>query len=106
MAVPEPRRSTSERGAILEVLRSELPQLCREYAISKLGVFGSYARGEQSRRSDLDLLVEFDRVPSLLQLVRMERELGERLGVEVDLVMRSALKPSIVPQVLQNLVSV
>ena len=62
------------------------------YNPAKIGIFGSYARGENNENSDLDVLVEFKETPSLLTLVRLENELTELLMVKVDLVTTGALK--------------
>jgi uncharacterized protein len=71
-----------------------------------LGVFGSYLRGEATAESDLDILVEYDRPPSLFQFVRLQRDLSELLGVPVDLVMKSALRPAIGQVILSEVVAV
>jgi hypothetical protein len=80
---------------LLRRLRAGLPDLVTHYQIASLGVFGSYVRGEQGVESDLDLLIEFHEPPGLFDFVRLENELSEMLGVQVDLVMKSALKPTI-----------
>jgi len=80
---------------IADRLREELPRLRREYAVSSLGLFGSYVRGEQRRGSDLDVLVEFSDVPGMLRFLDLERDLSRLLGVAVDLVQKEALKPAI-----------
>jgi predicted nucleotidyltransferase len=69
-------------------------------------VFGSYVRGEATTKSDLDILVEYDRPPSLFQFVRLQRDLSELLGVPVDLVMKSALRPAIGQVILSEVVPV
>jgi predicted nucleotidyltransferase len=58
----------------------------------KIGIFGSYARGENRPDSDLDILINLNTVISLFQLVHIERELSELLGVKVDLVSDGAIK--------------
>ncbi|MBC8314568.1 MAG: nucleotidyltransferase family protein [Bacteroidales bacterium] len=58
----------------------------------KIGIFGSYARGEQRDFSDIDLLVKFKSTISLFQLVRIERELSEQLGIKVDLVTEPSIR--------------
>ena len=85
---------------ILQSLKGVLPELEEGYGVKTLGVFGSYARGESRRRNDLDLLVEFSRVPTMFEFVRLERHLTVNLGVKVDLVMKSALKPEIGKRIL------
>jgi hypothetical protein len=93
-----------------EEFRNELasmkPYLRREYGVSEIGLFGSYVRNEQTEASDLDVLVEFDESVSLFDIVRLENELAERLGVNVDLVTKDSLKPRIKARVTDDLVYV
>ncbi len=91
---------------IKEILKLKMPELAERYRVKSLGIFGSYVRGEATASSDLDILVEFDRAPSLLEFVRLESDLSEQLGIEVDLVMKKALKPNIGRRVLQEVVAV
>jgi hypothetical protein len=93
---------------ILTTLRAHLPELRERYHIRNLWVFGSYVRGEVRKRSDLDVLVEFeDRNPlTLFGFVRLERQLSELLGVKVDLVEKSVLKPAIGRRILEEIVPV
>jgi predicted nucleotidyltransferase len=63
-------------------------------------------RGEQEGRSDLDILVEFQSPPTFFRFIEMEDYLSQLLGVRVDLVMKSALKPRIGERVLSEVVSV
>ena len=58
----------------------------------KIGIFGSYSRNESRPDSDLDILINLNTTISLFQLVRIERELSELLGVKVDLVSEGAIK--------------
>ena len=83
-------------------LRREMPRLRRDYAVRSLGLFGSYVRGEQKRGSDLDVLVEFERIPGLLRFLDLEHDLGRLLGVRVDLVQKEALKPAIGRRILKE----
>ena len=87
---------------ITDALQSRLPHLRQTYGVVSLGVFGSYAAGQAGLGSDLDLLVEFDRPPTLFQFVRLERQLSQLLGVKVDLAMKSALKPEIGQRILRQ----
>jgi len=90
----------------LQTLRAHLPDIYRHYNVKSLGIFGSFVRGEQEGRSDLDILVEFTSAPTFFQFVEMEDYLSQLLGARVDLVMRSALKPRIGERVLSEVVSV
>ena len=90
----------------LQTLRAHLPEMSQRYHVKSLGIFGSFIRGEQEEGSDLDILVEFDSPPTFFQFIEMEDYLSELLGVRVDLVMRSALKPRIGERVLSEVVLV
>jgi hypothetical protein len=65
-------------------------------------VFGSFARGDESATSDVDLIADFTDRKSLMDLVRIERELSERLGRKVDLLTEAALSPYLRDRVLRD----
>lgn len=62
------------------------------YQPISVGIFGSFARGENTDNSDIDILVKFKVAPSLLTLVRLENELSDLLGIKVDLITTGAIK--------------
>jgi predicted nucleotidyltransferase len=82
------------------------PVLTEKYRVKEIGIFGSYVRGEQKQKSDLDLLVDFTESISLLDFIHLENELSVLLGVKVDLVMKNALKPRIGKHILEEVVCV
>jgi predicted nucleotidyltransferase len=88
------------------VLRQHLPELQRRYRVRALWLFGSHARGEPRRRSDIDVLVEFSETPSPLELARLQRELSLLLGKRVDLALKDALKPHIGKRILEEAIPV
>ncbi len=92
---PRKRTDAPQLQGITTILREHLPELRERYRVKSLGLFGSYVRAEQHRRSDLDVLVEFDEAPTLLQLSALQRQLSDLVGVKVDLVLRRTLKPAI-----------
>jgi predicted nucleotidyltransferase len=96
------KASTFQREKIFQTLQGHMPELRERYGVRKLSLFGSYLRGEQRKHSDLDVLVEFHRVPSLFEFIRLERYLSELLNIKVDLVMKSALKPAIGRHILEE----
>ena len=73
-------------------LQSRLIEYLLPYHPSRIGVFGSFARGENVPGSDLDVLISFSIPISLLQLVQIEQELSDALGVKVDLVTENSLR--------------
>jgi uncharacterized protein len=107
MTAPTESRLPPQTEEIIRSLRARLPELRRRYGITYLSLFGSYVRGEQKRRSDLDLLVEFDDRPlSLLGLVALERHLSSVAGVPVDLVEKQTLQPAIGRHILEEVIPV
>jgi len=91
---------------LVKILRQRMPELKERYNVASLGLFGSYVRQAQRKKSDLDLLVEFQEPPSLLTYLRLEHDLSDLLGVKVDLVMKDALRPTIARRILSELVPV
>ena len=71
-----------------------------------MGIFGSYVRGEQKKKSDLDVLVDFVEPISLFRFVELEDFLSQRLGVKVDLVMKDSLKARIKDSILDEAIYV
>ena len=94
-----------ELDAIMKSLSARKPQLERKYNVKEIGVFGSYVRGEQKKGSDIDILVEFSKVPGL-EFAGLEIELEKLLGEKVDLVRKKTLKPEIRGYILKEVVYV
>jgi len=84
------------------------PILREEFQVETVGVFGSYIRGEQTKKSDVDVLVEFskDAHIGLFRYIELEIFLSEQLGVKVDLVAEGGLKPSLKERILSEVVYV
>jgi predicted nucleotidyltransferase len=83
------------------LVKKALPVLQR-YGARRAGVFGSYARGQARQESDLDLLVEMPPNASLLDLVGLEQELSEQLGLRVEATTYRALHPHLRSRVLAD----
>ena len=84
------------------------PILEEKFQVETIGIFGSYIRGEQNKKSDVDVLVKFTNGAhiGLLKYVEMELFLSEQLGVKVDLVAKGGLKPTLKDLVLSEVVYV
>jgi predicted nucleotidyltransferase len=89
-------------------LSAHKKELREKYAVKEIGIFGSYVRGEQKKKSDVDVLVEFEESAnlSLLDFIGLENYLSDVLGVKVDLVEKHTLKPRIGKHVLEEVVNV
>ncbi|MBP5974532.1 nucleotidyltransferase family protein [Brasilonema sp. CT11] len=89
---------------IKQILRQSKPLLQEQYQITQLGIFGSYARGEQTQESDVDVLIDYDRAPTLFKLVELRDYLSSAIGMKVDIVTQNGLKPRIRERVLSEVV--
>lgn len=96
----------SEATAFIARLRENKPLLRERYGVNTLGVFGSYVRGSQKKKSDVDILIDLDKPISLFGLIDLEDELTELIGKKVDLVLKTELKPEIGKQILQEVIYV
>jgi len=92
--------------AIKRTLSVHKPELRRKFKVKTLGVFGSYVRGEQTKKSDIDILVEFEQPINLFEFMDLEEYLSKLLGTKVDLVSKKALKPHIGEHILQEVITV
>jgi hypothetical protein len=80
------------REEILNLIAKNKPELETRFKVRRLGLFGSYARGEQHAHSDVDILVDVD--PSIgLEFVTLAERIEALLGVPVEIVSRRAIKP-------------
>lgn len=91
----------TETQDILRKLQNERDALRRKFGVKSLGVFGSWARGEATAASDLDLLVEFD-TPSFDRYMDLKFHIEDVFQVRVDLVLKGSLKPALRDRILKE----
>ncbi len=89
---------------IRDTLKKHKEEVIRDYKVKELGIFGSVVRGEQGRRSDIDILVEYSELPDLLKLIELERLLQRILRKKVDLVEKSGIRPELRDRILNEVV--
>jgi predicted nucleotidyltransferase len=89
---------------IKSVLEKHKYEIEEKYRVAEIGIFGSYVKGEQKETSDVDILVEFKESIGLIKFIEIENYLTDLLGVKVDLVMKSSLKPRIGKHILEEVV--
>ena len=83
----------------LDSIKIKAIPILKKAGVTRSGLFGSYVRGEQKPESDIDFLASFSRRKSLLDLVRIERDLSGILGVKVDLVTEKSLSPYLIDRI-------
>jgi len=87
------------RSEALEKLRELLPTARAQFGVQTLSIFGSVARDEATRASDIDILVDFSGPPTFRGFMGLKIYLEDALGLRVDLATRRALKARIRPHV-------
>ena len=81
----------------------KIAQILKNEGAKRIAVFGSYVRGEEKPESDIDILVEFSKRKSLLELVRIERELSEVLGMKADLLTEKSISPYLIDTIKREM---
>lgn len=96
----------NEVDIFIEKLRDFKPLLKDQYGVSTLGIFGSHVRGEQKKKSDVDILIDLTKPISLFGLIDLEDQLSTLIGKKVDLVLKNELKPRIGKNILKEVIYV
>ena len=89
-----------------KILQAHKEELNRKYGVSEIGIFGSYVKNEQNDASDVDILIDFNTSIDLLTFVNLKNYLSDLLKVNVDLVMKKALKPKIGQRILHEVMEI
>lgn len=89
---------------IATIIKENKPFLQERFKVKELGLFGSFLHGSQNPASDVDILVEFEESPGLIDYLRLENELTHLLGKQVDLVVKESLKQRLKDGVLKEAV--
>lgn len=92
--------------AITEKQKTIIKNVTQKFQPKLIGVFGSYARGDQNKDSDLDILIDFKEKINLLELIGLEQELSELLGIKVDLITQKSLHPPLKPLIEKDLIRI
>jgi len=87
---------------IIKIIRNNKPEMESRYGVQRVGLFGSYVRGRQRKKSDIDILVTFNRDIDLFDFLDLRKYLESQLQAKVDLVMETALKPAIGERILSE----
>ncbi|MBU4245496.1 MAG: nucleotidyltransferase family protein [Nanoarchaeota archaeon] len=90
----------------IQDIKAQLVPILKQNNVLKAGIFGSFARGEQKKSSDIDILIKFKEGKSLLDLARLELMLEKKLGRKVDLITYDSLHPLIKDKILKEEIQV
>lgn len=87
---------------IVKKLRQLLPFIKKEFNVERIELFGSYLKKEQTKKSDLDLLVTFKKTPGLIRFIELENYLSDILEIKVDLVIKDSVKTILRNRILSS----
>jgi len=85
-----------------EEVKQKIGTILRQAGIKRAAVFGSFARNEAKKESDIDLLIEFEGQKTLLDLVALKTQLQQTLGIPVDLITYQSLSPLLRDSILRE----
>ena len=91
---------------IQSILASSKNELRKSYKVMELGIFGSYARGEQKTSSDIDIVVKFNHRATLFDFVGLGNYLEEKLKMKVDLVSERGIRPEFKHNILNAVLKI
>ncbi|MBF0563775.1 MAG: nucleotidyltransferase family protein [Nitrospirae bacterium] len=89
---------------IKKTLEKHKAEVVRDYNVKEIGIFGSFVRGEQKKRSDIDIIVEYFELPDLLKFIELERRLQRILRKKVDLIEKNGIRPELKDGILKEVV--
>jgi predicted nucleotidyltransferase len=92
----------SSNSEVFKKLKTELPHLREKFGVKKIGVFGSYSRGKPGNKSDVDLIVEFEK-PIGLGFIALSDHLENLLGIKVDVLTPAGVKSIRIPEVSKRI---
>jgi len=91
----------------IKKIKQKIIKVLKKHSVARAGIFGSYARGEQNKKSDIDILVEVQgKKFSLLDLIALEIELKEILNIKVDLLTYNGINPLLKERILREEVKI
>ncbi len=84
---------------VVEILNRHKDELRKKHKIKRIRIFGSYAEGKQEKSSDIDVIVDFEELPTFIEFIRIQEELEKLLNVKVDLLTEEEISPFIKPYI-------
>ena len=89
---------------VTEEQKNIIKSIIGKHKPKMIGVFGSYARGDEKKESDLDILIDLEDNLNLLDIIGLEQELSDQLGLKVELITSRSLDPQLKPYIDRDLI--
>ncbi len=90
----------------IQAIKKKIIPILKKYKVTKAGIFGSFARGEQNKRSDVDILAKIDKKFDLLEVIRLKLLLEKAVKRKVDLVEYELIRSEIKENILNDEIKV
>lgn len=87
-----------------QILKKHKPILKNKFSVKEIGIFGSFVHGESRKKKDIDILVEFSKIPGIFEFMDLEDYLQKVLKKKVDLVRKKALRTELRDNILDETV--
>jgi len=100
------RQTVKTLDEIKKILKEHKEEVSRNFKVSEIGIFGSFVRRDQRKKSDIDILVAFSEIPDVFKYMELEDYLRKLLRKKVDLVRKEAIRPEIRERILKEAVYV
>jgi uncharacterized protein len=95
-------RNKEEIRITLEEIKKSVIPILKSYRVIKAGIFGSFARGEQNRKSDIDILIEVDNGTDLIELIQLKNILEKKVKRKVDIVEYRGIRKELKQNILND----
>lgn len=101
---PTTRNSKDGYNKYAKAIKAHWQIIQDKYKVKELGIFGSVVRGEQKKRSDVDILVDYKKIPDLIEFITLENYLEKILKKKVNLVDKKGNRPELIEIILGEVV--
>ncbi|MBI2136840.1 nucleotidyltransferase family protein [Candidatus Woesearchaeota archaeon] len=91
-----------KKTAVIQSLKKKIIPVLKKNEVARAGIFGSYARGDYTKRSDIDILIQFKKRKSLFDLAHLELELEEKLNKKVEVITYKSICPLVKDRILNE----
>ena len=95
-----------DNKAVIEGIKFKIKPILKKHDVIKAGIFGSFARGEEKKTSDVDILIKFKGRKSLLDLSKLEMELEKVLKRKVEVLTYNSINPLLKDRILKEEVAI
>lgn len=88
-----------------EIIKKSIIPILKKHKVKRAGIFGSYARGEQNKKSDVDILIDIEN-GDLIDLIRLKNRLEKAINKKVDLVEYAGIKKQLKKTILKDEITI